>query len=46
MMEEFRLRLNEVEHMQNKLTASVDILDIRTKGGAGLQIQPIQLTPQ
>lgn len=40
MIEEFRLRLGEVEHMQNKFTASLDILDIRTKGGVG------QLIPQ
>jgi hypothetical protein len=33
MMDEFRIRLTELEHMQNKLGASVDILDIRTKGG-------------
>jgi hypothetical protein len=35
MMDEFRIRLTEVENMQNKLNASVDILDIRTKGGIG-----------
>jgi hypothetical protein len=38
MMEEFRLRLEEIEKMQSKLIASVDILDIRTKGGLGNQI--------
>jgi hypothetical protein len=41
MIEEFRLRLNEMEHLQNKLNASVDVLDIRTKGGVGQQIQKI-----
>ncbi len=36
MMDEFRIRIGEVEHMQNKLAASLDILDIRTKGGVGI----------
>jgi hypothetical protein len=38
MMDEFRIRLGELEHMQNKLSASVDILDIRTKGGISGQV--------
>ena len=38
MMDEFRIRLGELEHMQNKLGASVDILDIRTKGGLSGQV--------
>ncbi len=38
MMDEFRIRIAEMEHMQNKLNASVDVLDIRTKAGLGSQI--------
>ena len=38
MMDEFRIRITEMEHMQNKLNASVDVLDIRTKAGLGSQI--------
>ncbi len=38
MMDEFRIRISEMEHMQNKLNASVDVLDIRTKAGLGSQV--------
>ena len=38
MMEEFRIRIGELEGMQHKIAASVDILDIRTKGGLGSQV--------
>ena len=38
MMDEFRIRVNELEHMQNKMNASIDILDIRTKGGISGQV--------
>lgn len=37
-MDEFRIRLGEIEQMQNKLSAVVDILDIRTKGGLNGQV--------
>ncbi len=42
MMDEFRIRISEMEHMQNKLNASVDVLDIRTKAGLGSQIPLLQ----
>ena len=38
MMDEFRIRITEIENMQNKLNASVDVLDIRTKAGLGSQV--------